>query len=439
MEKLIEQMRGRVDKGEVYYVELTSRGIEYKGWKLHRSESSRESGCGVRVIVDGKVGTSSTADTSPESLRKMLDASIDAAKLGEEIDLEMPGKAKFEHMEISDPKVLEMGVPSMVELGNELMSKISKYRESCDMQIGIDTSHKRVRILNTEGFNGEYEKTYFSVSGSLIRVQEGDIFMVWESYASTRLPDDLDDALNPILEKFERVMRYADRIVPPPKSSQTPVVFSDDGMFVLLIPLLAGINGLNIYSKTSPIFSKIGEKIFDDKFSVYDDGTIDGRVGSSPFDDEGVPKRKLPIVESGVLKNFLFDLTTAHKSGFKSNGCASRSIFSPPQPSTSNIVVAQGDVPLEDMIADIKEGIIVESVLGLGQGNVVSGAFSNPISTGFKIENGEVVGRIKNMAIAGNIYDNLKEITAISKERRWVYETYLLPSIRLDNVSVVSK
>jgi len=435
--ELLEKLRGRIDSGEVIYVEKRSRSVNYKGWKIRGSESTQERGYAVRVIVDGKVGTAATTDS--EAVDEMVENAIEAAKLGEKLELEFPAKAEdYAVPDIFDKQLLVTGIPVLADFGKELMSRLEQYRNECDIEIDASTYQGKIKIANTGGFEGEYEKTFFSLSGSLIRVKENDIYMAWDYFVTSHYPADSEDAILPIVGRIDQIMQYADSIVSAP-SGNVPVILSPHGALVALLPLSVGLNGDNIYTKTSPIFDKVGQKLFDDKFSIIDDGTLDKRSGSTPFDAEGIPKKKLPMIENGVLKNFYFDLTTAKKSGYKSNGCAGRSIFSPPSPGPSNVIVESGNDSIMDIIADIKEGIIVESVLGMGQGNILSGAFSNPVATGFKIENGKITGRVKNVAIAGNVYDNLKNIAAISKESKWIYGSYNLPYIMLDNLSVVSK
>jgi PmbA protein len=108
-------------------------------------------------------------------------------------------------------------------------------------------------------------------------------------------------------------------------------------------------------------------------------------------------------------------------------------------PSFTNLVMQPGETPLADILAGIDEGILVENVLGLGQGNTISGAFSNPLALAFKIEKGEVIGRVKDLSIAGNIYDLLKNITAVSKEAQWVYSTFYAPYVLVPEMNVAGK
>jgi PmbA protein len=103
------------------------------------------------------------------------------------------------------------------------------------------------------------------------------------------------------------------------------------------------------------------------------------------------------------------------------------------------MVVEGGERSVDALIGGIDEGLLVESPLGLGQGNVISGAFSNNLSLAFKIEGGEVVGRVKDVSIAGNIYEDLRQIEALSRESEWVYGGIRLPYVLLAELNVVTR
>ncbi len=179
--------------------------------------------------------------------------------------------------------------------------------------------------------------------------------------------------------------------------------------------------------------------MFDAKLTLVDDGTLDGKFGSAAYDDEGVPHRRNVVIGAGVLNGFLYDLKTAAQSGVESTGNGSRGLFNQPNPAPTNLIIAPGETPLADMLAGIDEGLLVQDVLGLGQGNVLSGAFSNPIALGFKIEKGEIVGRVKDVSIAGNVYEVLQTIAAVSRESEWIYSNFNAPYILLEEMNVAGK
>ncbi len=146
---------------------------------------------------------------------------------------------------------------------------------------------------------------------------------------------------------------------------------------------------------------------------------------------EGTPRRRNEIVKDGVLNCFLYDLDTAAKAMTESTGNG-------PGCGPSNILVSPGDTTFEEMVKNTKEGVIVHSVLGLGQGNIINGDFSVNISLGFKVENGEIVGRAKNVMLSGNAYDALNKVESIGSETEWV-GSQCVPAVKVAELSVVAK
>jgi PmbA protein len=96
------------------------------------------------------------------------------------------------------------------------------------------------------------------------------------------------------------------------------------------------------------------------------------------------------------------------------------------------------------MLKGIKRGLLVHDYLGLGQGNPINGEFSANVFLGYKIEDGEIVGRVKDVMLAGNVYDALRNIEVISGDREWVtgpsvWFPGLFPYIQLGGLSVTAK
>ena len=127
-------------------------------------------------------------------------------------------------------------------------------------------------------------------------------------------------------------------------------------------------------------------------------------------------------------------------AGVKSTGNGLRAgLQSEPVPGISNLIMEEGKVSFREMIKDISEGIIIDQVLGLGQGNIISGAFSNNVQLGYKIEKGKIVGRVKDVMIAGNAIEELKNIAALGNKAKWVEGKYKFPHIYLKSLSVSAK
>ncbi len=133
---------------------------------------------------------------------------------------------------------------------------------------------------------------------------------------------------------------------------------------------------------------------FASSFSLTDDPLLDGRSGSRPIDDEGVVSRRTSLVHQGNLQEFIYDLESAGRAGTQPTGHGRRTIFGKPQAAFSNLVVTPGEYSLPNLLGLMSSGVLVDRLHGVGQGNLVSGTFAHQIATAYRIESGEVVGRI---------------------------------------------
>jgi PmbA protein len=105
--------------------------------------------------------------------------------------------------------------------------------------------------------------------------------------------------------------------------------------------------------------------------------------------------------------------------------------------------MSPGDVSFEEMVASVEEGLMVHDYLGLGQGNPINGEFSVNVVLGYKIEDGKVAGRVKDVMLAGNAFSALKDITTISREREWESGAYtwfsgLFPYVQVGTLNVTA-
>ena len=204
------------------------------------------------------------------------------------------------------------------------------------------------------------------------------------------------------------------------------------------MPLMSAFNGKTVLEGASPIGDKLGKVVFDKNLNLQDDPTIPYRPRSQPCDDEAVPCQRTPLITNGTVSNFLYDLQTAAKAKTKSTGNAQR-MGGLPTPGPHAFVVTPGKTSFDDMVKSIDEGLVVEQLIGAGQGNMLGGDFSGNVLLGFKIEKGEIVGRVKDTMVSGNVYQLLKEISAIGSDAKWVGGMMSTPSILCANVSVASR
>jgi PmbA protein len=292
-----------------------------------------------------------------------------------------------------------------------------------------------IRLVNSGGGEVSYRKSVFNLSlwGSLIRGT--DMLFVGDSESSCQPVTDTGGVVGTVIRQLDLAREQA-----PVATGTLPVIFTPDGVASALVePLMSAFNGKTVLEGASPIGKRLGEKVFSEQLCLYDDPTVAYRPASRPCDDEGVPSRRTPLIEEGVVAHFLYDLQTAARAGTQSTGNGSRGRSGLPAPMPTAFVITPGNASLDDMIRDIKEGLVVEQLMGAGQGNVLGGDFSGNVLLGYKVENGQIVGRVKDTMVSGNIYSLLNSGLVIGDTPKWVYGFLHTPHLYFPKVAVASK
>ncbi|MCP8311047.1 MAG: TldD/PmbA family protein [Candidatus Methylarchaceae archaeon HK01M] len=161
---------------------------------------------------------------------------------------------------------------------------------------------------------------------------------------------------------------------------------------------------------------KVDQKVGVDEFTLRDYGVVEGGLGGRGFDDEGAPTRENIIIEKGVLKGYLHNCTTARKFGKSSTGNAG--II---EPHPWNLIVDPGMMSLDNIIKEVKKGILVTNNWYTRFQNMRTGEYSTiPRDATFLIENGKIKHPVSGLRISDSIPRQLNSILGISKDRRWI-------------------
>ena len=411
-EKILDLALKDSDSAEVIYEEGESRSISFENNKLKSVYTKSIRGIGLRVIKDGKIGFSSTTDfRNPQQL--VINA-LESANFGQEAKFEFQTKSQLKDTKLFDENVVNYPIDKGIQLGNDAIEKILSVNPDYECGVSIGKGVGKSRLLNSKGLDTSTRSTSFGTSMDILFVKEKGLLWVGEGESSARVDDDLDKLTTKMLYDLKLAEKEVDI-----STAAYPVVFTSKAIGNLLSTFESGCNGKLVQKGVSPLTGKLGDKIIDERISIYDDPTIDYADGSYDCDDEGVPAQRTPMFEAGVLKNYIFDLQTAGIMNTKSTGNGTRSFSSQPSPGNSNVIVEPGDMKFEDMIKDMKNGILVDQVLGGGQSNVLAGEFSVNIDLGYLVENGEIVGRVKDCMVAGNVFDVFNNIIALGDKSDW--------------------
>lgn len=429
---ILKQLTAKAEQVEVVHIRNEATTIKFEANRFKTSKVEETSGIAARVVRNGRLGFSACSDE--KALDRLVTNVLESAAFGDQVPITFPAPQAVPQVKTFDPAILDLPVARLVEIGQEIVDLILAVEPGAQVNATLNRGVQHIKIQNQAGVDASFRRSPLSIGAELDRIEGDDVLILYDMLGTTTWEQDYLAFARRLVDKLKLA-----RTLTTIRSGKMPVLFSPTGSLVLGLPLMEGLNGKNVFTGVSPIRDKVGEKLFDDKITVIDDGTLDGKYSSAPYDDEGVPHRRNVLVEHGKLKGFLYDLKTAAQSGVESTGNGSRGLFNPPFPEPTNLILAGGSTPLAEMIAGIDEGLLVEDILGLGQGNIISGAFSNPLSLAFKIEQGEIVGRVKDASIAGNVYDLLKEVAAVSRETLWVYGGLCMPYMLLPEMNVIAK
>ena len=429
MDKLLKLAALAADQAEVHYQEDTVDSLAFSDGKLDNCDSALSSGIALRVIKNGKMGLAHTRNLlDREALVKQA---LLGAENGVEVNFQLPFSHDLPHLELYKPGIETISKENLIETGNRI---IDYFRARVEGQINVSFGYGTGSsgILNSAGTELSAKFSGFSTQVMLVFPGTGSgIFTFKTGRDLTELQDaDLDE----LIELFRLSQN---EIVPPTK--KLPVIFAPISLFALLSRFGTASSPVNIYNQVSPLCGKLGEKIVSEKISLIRDPFDLELVSASSFDDEGTPTRRLRLIDHGVFSAFPTDLNYAAKLNLEPNGCGIRhSIEAQPSAQASNLILASGDVSLQDMIAGIKEGILVQFLMGAHSGNVLNGDYSVGVSTGFMIENGRITGRVKDCLLSGNAYETLSNVEAV-ENKALNLGSHKLPALLCKDVSVAGK
>jgi PmbA protein len=433
MENILRLARKSAEEAEVFSVSTEETPVQFQANRLKSIESKQSSSVSLRIIKNGRLGyAAASGEIDPQ---KLVDIAVETSQFGTPAKFTFPSHTSFPEVKIVDKAVEAVTVSEMIELGQKLIDPLVSSTPGIMCEAGVARESMTLKLLNSRGGRAEYSKTSFGlgVGGTLIR--DTDMLFVGEGQESCHPLRDTGAITRVVLRQLEMAKNIASA-----PNEECPVIFTPDGaVSVFTAALMTAFNGKIVMEGASPLGKRLGEKVFDSRLSLFDDPTIEFAPRSRPCDDEGVPSRRTPLIENGYVSRFLYDLQTAGQSGNVSTGSGSRGRGGLMSPSPSALIFGTGEASFEEMVADIKEGLVIEQLMGAEQGNILGGDFSGNVLLGYKIEKGKIVGRVKNTMVSGNIYQVLKDIAALGKEARWVGGSVCTPPIYCRSLAVASK
>ncbi|HEX7775265.1 MAG TPA: TldD/PmbA family protein [Parvibaculum sp.] len=427
-------LKAGAEAAEAVVVEGQSLGVSWRLGKLEDVERSEGRDVGLRVFVGKRQAVVSTTDLSERSLAPLIERVVAMARIAPEDPY--AGLADRALLATSLP-ALDIDDATASQSAEDLAAKAAEAEEAALAVAGVtnsggasaSTGRSGIALVTSEGFSGAYSGTSFSVSCSVL-AGEGTGMERDYDYSSVRHLADLGSPRDIGRSAGERAVR---RLHPRKVKSQAVPIVYDPRVSAGLVGHFAGaISGAAITRRTSFLQQAMGQKVFAAGITITDDPHRIRGLRSKPFDGEGVANRAMNLVEDGVLTTWLLDTSSARQLGLTTTGHAARGTGGPPSPSTTNLYMAAGKLSPEDLIADIKEGLYITEMIGMGV-NGVTGDYSRGAS-GFWIENGKLAFPVSEITVAGNLREMFVNLTP-ANDLAFHYATNA-PTLRVEGMTV---
>lgn len=416
MEQMIKDaLKGaKADYIEIRVQEGSSTNINYVGKGLESISEGNGIGGSVRALIDG--GWGFAAFNNVENLTDYVQAAVEQARLlgGGDASL-APIPVTTDHV---TPKV---GLdPRDISLDDK--------HDLCKKYNDIILSHRDIKTSNVR-YTDSHGTTYFTSSEGSLIVQETifcgitvlamakdgmNVQRAWESVGDLR-------GYNNVLaleEKCEEISRKAIELL-----SAKPI---EGGIYTVIAdPRLCGVFAHEAFGHLSEgdfIYEnerlkkimQIGKRFGCDELSIVDDGTLAGEAGYNKYDSEGTPTQKTYLIKDGILTNRLHSRETAVKMHEKPTGNA-RAISYAAEPIVrmTNTYIEPRDWAFEKMLEDTPDGIYCIGSVG-GMTNTEMFTFS--AAEAFRIRDGKLAERLRDVVLTGNVFQTLMDIDAIGND-----------------------
>ncbi len=424
-----------VEEFEIYYSIGENINAETLKNEISAFSSGESAEVAFRCIVNGHMGYSSTSYFDEDELEDLVLRAVDNAKVIENDDVVVIFKGSESYAKTTAPEPKMVEASELKKCALELQKKTYDYSDtvvdgtqsiaiSFRDEIYLYNSHG-LELSNKVGMTGCYVAAVVNKDG-----ESRDNFEFAESIYGEKVDELPAKAVNGALDKIGASE------IPTGKYN---VVIDGTQMRSILSAFSPSFSAKNALLGMSLLKGKEGEKIAADIVTIVDDPMREGCPVQTSFDNEGVATYKKNVVENGVLKTLLYDLTTAIKTGKTTTGNGVRGGGVRPY----NFGIMAGENTLEELFSKAENGVYVTGVKGLHAGaNSITGDFSVE-SEGFLIENGKKASPVKSFVISGNFFELLKNIDSLSNEVKWGipggFTVFGSPDILVKDMTVAGK
>jgi PmbA protein len=405
---------------EAFVGSSTSTSVRVHGGEIESLTQASSSGIGVRVVRDGRQGFAYAGSLDPAVIAEVLADARDNATYAEPeewVGLAEPDGVTPVELDLWRDALADMPTDRKVALALELERAV-KARDPrvTGVRVAAWGDGSGIGAVATStGILVTGRSTFCHLSVQALAT-DGDETKTGYGVSVGRQPEDFDLA-EAADDAADRATRLLGAVQP---ASGTVTLVLEPRMAATLLGVVAGtLNGESVLKGRSPFADRVGEAIASPLVTLVDDPTDPASLGADTHDGEGLATRRIPLIEAGVLAGFLHNTMTGRRAGVPSTASAVRGFRSTPGVGAQALAIATGEGTLDELIAGVDHGVLVQSMTGLHSGvNPVSGDFSVGVE-GLMLRGGARAEPIREATVASTLQRLLLDVAAVGGEREW--------------------
>ncbi len=404
-----------------------NRGIE----TLHADE---ERAIAVRVLRDQRLGFSFSFNPSDIALEEAFKRALDSTAVLERHPFSFVGNSPdtagadlfYDSTIESTPNEYKLGLLNALIDAVHIDRRIVKVEKP-----SYEETISSVSVMNSSGVLKQSRTTRFGLGLSVIARQDRDSNITWDFQGANTFGT-LD---------AHRLGKGCAALALKTLGGERLRTGSYDAVFTQLVAsqflgiLARSFAADAVYKKTSLLADRLGQRVLPEHITITDDPLLKDGLGSVPFDAEGSPSVRKPLVDNGVAATFLYDNLYASLMAAHTTGNSVRpSVTQPPSIGSTNLVLGSDRTGEEDLERALYDGPVITELMGVHTVNPVTGEFSLG-ARGYAVKSGVFHAPLKDITVAGNLFDLLMKVRATGRDQL-LYGTIMTPSLLITQLKI---
>ncbi|HET9016647.1 MAG TPA: metallopeptidase TldD-related protein, partial [Thermomicrobiaceae bacterium] len=314
-----------------------------------------------------------------------------------------------------------------------LAARLRERHRDVSSTISVVETRETRRIKTTEGADAHDGRSFVMVRVTVSRADQGEALDLTFEAPWIVAGTTLDVAF----ARLDDRLRWTGRAATA-GNHDLPVVLTPRALAALVVePLGEALSGPALVEGTSFLLDYAPADPAGMGLTLLDDPALAGAPRSRRVDDEGVPPVRRELLRDGAVVGRALDLGSGERLGAPSTGSAWRAWDAWPSAAPSTLVVPEGGVPLGDLLAHWPRAILVDDVSGEWFTDAGASGVTASASLAFLVEGGEVVGRLRDIALSADREGLIRGDLTVSREVEWVGDRAVLPYAHAAGLSVV--